>query len=157
MFTSVGFLSGVKTLMHFEAVGMFEGSSAVCTFVRGLGGMDLHVRCEVAQPFEAVLAVYAMKRSVVLVNGSMRFEFLLSQETLPTHRTAERLLPCVIIQVNIQVRFIDELLVTLWARKGPFSGMGCPVDSHSRRCVEKLPAMITLMGQGAYVQPKVSI
>ncbi len=136
---------------------MLEGSAAVCAFVRGLRGMDLQVRCEVAQPFEAVLAVCAMKRSVVLVNGSMSFEFLLPQETLSTHRTAEWLLPCVTIQVYIQVNFINEFLVTLRAQKGPLSGMGCPVDSHSCRCIEKLPAMIALVGQGAYVQSKVSI
>lgn len=70
--------------MQFEAVGMFEGLAAVFAFVRGVGEMDLHVRCEVAHPFEAALAVYAMKGTVVLVNGLMSVEFLLPQETLPT-------------------------------------------------------------------------
>lgn len=53
------------------------------------------------------------------------------------------------MQVYIQFSFVDELLVTLWARKGPLSGMSSLVDSHSCRGVEKLPTMVALMGQGA--------
>ncbi len=49
--------------------------------------MDLHVRCEVAQPFEAVLAVYAMKRSVVLVNGSMSWVLAFSGNSSHTQNS----------------------------------------------------------------------
>lgn len=43
VFATVGFLSSVKTLMQFEAVGMLEGLFAVCAFVRGFRVMDLQV------------------------------------------------------------------------------------------------------------------
>lgn len=92
-----------------------------------------------------------MKGTFVLVNSLVNIAFLLPQESLPTHRTFERLVACMAIQVNFQLSLEDELLVTLRARERPLSGMGCPMGSHGCRSVEKLPTMITLMGKVAHV------
>ena len=85
--------------------------------------MGLNVRIEVGASPEASIAEQALEGAVLLVNELMHGEARLPQKALPTYCAAERQLPCVTEQMNIQAVLSDELLIALRARKGLLSCM----------------------------------